>query len=93
MHIFPKNQEGTYPSCKQEASAISSCIVGQPDLDTISWEFMSISCTNDHVSFQSGIRYLASDIFVCETNNGPLYVNGLKMGDIDLFFKVAGVKM
>lgn len=58
-----------YPSCEQQTSGIGSCVICQPDLDAVSWEFVSISRADNHISFQFGIRYLTNDIFVCETHN------------------------
>jgi len=54
---------------QQKACAISSGIVGQPDLDAVSGELMCVSGTDDSISLDLSVRYLTDDVFVGEANN------------------------
>jgi len=53
----------------QEAGAVSGGIVGQPDLDAVFGEFVSVSRLDDHVSVNTGVRYLTDDVLVSKSND------------------------
>ena len=53
----------------QEAGAVGGGIVGQPDLDAVFREFVSVSGLDDHVSVNTGIRYLTDDVLVGKSND------------------------
>lgn len=48
----------TYPPGEQETSAIGGGVIGQPNLDAVARKFVAVSSTDNHVSFDTGIRYL-----------------------------------
>lgn len=48
----------TYSSCEQKSSTVCSSIVSQPNLDTVVRKFMTVCSTNNHVSFNTSVRYL-----------------------------------
>merc|ERR1712055_350456 len=54
---------------QQEARAVRSRVIGQPDLDTVSRELMSVSSANDGISLDFGVRYLANNVLVCEPDD------------------------
>ena len=70
----------TYSACKEQSGAVCSRIVCQPDLDAIARKFVSICRTNDHVSLNSGVRYLTGDVLVGESDNHPV------LGSVVLIF-------
>ena len=53
----------------QEAGAVGGGIVGQPDLDAVFGEFVSVSGLNDHVSVNTGVRYLTDDVLVGKSDD------------------------
>jgi len=53
----------------QEAGAVGGGIVGQPDLDAVFGEFVSVSGLDDHVSVNTGVRYLTDDVLVGKSND------------------------
>merc|ERR1711911_327650 len=60
-------------SGEKETSGVSSGIVSQPDLDAVEREFMAVSSANNPVSFNTGERYLATDILVGESDNHAVF--------------------
>ncbi len=46
------------PPGKQQASAVGSSIVGQPNLDAIAGELVAVSSANNHISLNASVRYL-----------------------------------
>lgn len=58
---------------EEETGAISGGVVRQPDLHSVSWEFMGICGTYDNVSFDLRVGYLASDVLVGETDDHPVF--------------------
>ena len=48
-------------------------MICQARLHTMFWEFMSISCTNYHISFYTGIRNLTNNISVRYMNDHSIF--------------------
>ncbi|KAF6301826.1 hypothetical protein mRhiFer1_008745 [Rhinolophus ferrumequinum] len=56
------------PAGQQQASTVRSSIICQANLHAVLWEFMSVSCTNYHISFYTGVSSLTNDTSVGYTN-------------------------
>jgi len=53
----------------QETRAVGGGVVRQPDLDAVFGEFVSVSGLNDHVSVNTGVRYLTDDVLVGKSDD------------------------
>ena len=65
----PSPHLGQDPSGDQKSRAVGGGVVRQPDLDAVFGEFVSVSGLNDHVSINTGVRYLADDVLVCHADD------------------------
>ena len=61
---FSENSPGN-----QETRAVGGSIVRQPDLDAVFGEFVRVSGLDNHVSINTGIRYLTGDVLVREPDD------------------------
>ena len=59
-----KIKRRTYTTSQKESSTVCCGIVGQTDLQSVAWQFMTVSSSHNHVSFKSGIRDLKFQIDV-----------------------------
>merc|ERR1712121_508516 len=58
----------------QETRAVGGGVVRQPDLDAVFGEFVRVSGLDNHVSVNTGVRYLTGDVLVRESDNQSVLV-------------------
>ena len=56
--------DSTYASGEQKSGAVGGGIIGEPDLDAVPRQLVAVSCGDDLVALEAGIRYLAADVLV-----------------------------
>ena len=65
----PSPYLGQNPSGDQQSRAVGGGVVRQPDLDAVFGEFVRVSGLDNHVSINTGVRYLTGDVLVRETDD------------------------
>jgi len=58
INIFKKVEKDSYSPSQEQASAVSRCIVGKTNFDSILGKFMAVSSTYDPVPFNSRVGNL-----------------------------------
>merc|ERR1711931_382518 len=53
----------------EQTGAVGGGVVRQPDLDAVFGELVSVSGLHDHVSVNTGVRYLTDDVLVCHADD------------------------
>lgn len=60
-------------SGKQETSGVGGGVVGQTDLDTISWQLVGVGVADAHVTLDASIGDLACDVLVGEADDESVF--------------------
>jgi len=52
----------------EETGSVGGGVVGQTARDTISWQLMGVSSTDDNVTLEASVGDLGNDVLVCDTD-------------------------